>query len=233
MPKKPFLPRTDAQRADWLDNFVTKLQDSAKSYAAKYNVSAATITDLDNGRQWFRWSLDNLATVRDASTTLTSFKNQVSGGTAIPGTPVAPAYSAAPAGPIVAGVISLASSVGSQIKTAKNYDPTDGTDLGLEGADIAAADPATTQPLISTRPASGGLTEIVWPKGEFDAIKLMVDRGDGKGEVFLAMDSEPNYVDTVKPAAGTSAIYTYRGIYMLHDAEFGQWSLPVTATLRG
>lgn len=87
--------------------------------------------------------------------------------------------------------------------------------------------PATQPDLSRSRLGSGGMAEVVWSKREFDAIKLVVDRGDGKGEVFLAIDSEPNYLDTVKPAPGTSATYTFRGIYLLHDGEFGQWSQPM------
>src|SRR6266446_1254559 len=37
----------------------------------------------------------------------------------------------------------------------------------------------------------------------------------------------------VLPAAGTTAIYTYRAIYLLGDEEFGQWSQPFEITVRG
>ena len=58
------------------------------------------------------------------------------------------------------------------------------------------------------------------------------DRGDGKGEVFLAIDTEPNYMNTIKPAPGATATYTYCAIYRIGDQEFGQWSQPLEMTVR-
>ena len=37
----------------------------------------------------------------------------------------------------------------------------------------------------------------------------------------------------MKPAPGATAIYTYRGIYLMGDAEFGQWSQSFELTVRG
>lgn len=234
MPKKPFLPRPVALQGDWLNNFVDKLQDPAKGYAAKYNVALTTIAHLDAGRHGVNWAFENLNGVRDASVKLTGYRDSVMSGASLPTLPTAPIYTTPPATPSSADVIGQATAVGNQIKAASNYDPVDGADLGLEGADITPADPATTHPnLAGTRLGSGGHVEVVWTKAHFDALKLTVDRGDGHGPVFLAIDTVPNYIDTVKPAPGQSAIYTYTGIYMLKDAEFGQWSLPFAMTVRG
>ena len=47
------------------------------------------------------------------------------------------------------------------------------------------------------------------------------------------MDTEPDYIDTVRPAAGQTAIYKYRGIFLLGDEEYGQWSDWVEMALAG
>ena len=47
-----------------------------------------------------------------------------------------------------------------------------------------------------------------------------------------AVDTEPEYIDTVRPAANQTAIYKYRGIFLLGDAEYGQWSDWVEITMR-
>ena len=54
-----------------------------------------------------------------------------------------------------------------------------------------------------------------------------VDRGDGKGFGFLAVDTVPDYVDTapIPPAAAT---WKYKAIYRLHDEQVGQWSAVVS-----
>ena len=40
-------------------------------------------------------------------------------------------------------------------------------------------------------------------------------------------------MSTVRPAAGQTAIYKYRAIYLLGDEEYGQWSDWVEITMRG
>ena len=53
---------------------------------------------------------------------------------------------------------------------------------------------------------------INWVKQAMDALELWVDRGDGKGFVFLAIDSIPDYTDTAAmPPAGQSALWKYKG----------------------
>ena len=46
---------------------------------------------------------------------------------------------------------------------------------------------------------------------------------------------KPNFTDDLSPlpAAGHSALWTYRAIYLLNDGDFGQWSDPVSVTVAG
>jgi len=54
-------------------------------------------------------------------------------------------------------------------------------------------------------------------------LKIRVDRGDGAGFVFLAIDLRPDYDDTAPlPAPGQAAVWKYRAIYRLNDAQVGQ-----------
>ena len=134
----------------------------------------------------------------------------------------------------VADIFGLTVSIGNMIKEKPIYDPADGELLGLEGAEATLPDAATTKPdLTKSRLASGGHAEVVWVKGPFSGIKLEVDRSDTQGVRFLAVDTEPDYIDTVRPVAGQTAIYKYRGIFLLGDAEYGQWSDWVEMTMRG
>ena len=41
------MPRRDDPRRDWLNHFVDVLQDSTNGLAAKYNVDAGILTELD------------------------------------------------------------------------------------------------------------------------------------------------------------------------------------------
>lgn len=233
MSKQPFMPRNEDDKRKLLNKLTDALQNASNGYALKYNVTPATVTLLDNGRQWVNAILDYLDAIRSTAQGLTAFKNQLfTGGGAIT-VPVLPVF-IAPSVPVTAGIFTLVGSVGSQIKAAVNYAEADGEAMGLEGAVIVPEPAGSVSPDLSkSRLASGGLTEIVWKKDRFTAIKIMVDRGDGRGEIFLAIDTQPNYLDTVKPAAGTTAVYTYRAIYLLGDEEFGQWSQPFEITVRG
>jgi hypothetical protein len=75
---------------------------------------------------------------------------------------------------------------------------------------------------------------INWFKQGMDALELWVDRGDGKGFVFLAIDSVPLYTDTAAlPAPGIGAVWKYKGIYRENDTQVGQWSDVVSVTVAG
>ena len=65
-----------------------------------------------------------------------------------------------------------------------------------------------------------------------DLIELQVDRGDGKGFVFLTYDTTPGYTDTA-PLPATPVKWTFRGIYRVGDAQVGVWSKPVSVTVGG
>ena len=76
--------------------------------------------------------------------------------------------------------------------------------------------------------------KIQWVKQGLDALELWVDRGDGKGFVFLAIDTIVPYVDTAAlPAAGQSALWKYKGIYLQADERVGQWSDIVSLAVNG
>ena len=60
----------------------------------------------------------------------------------------------------------------------------------------------------------------------------MVDRADGKGFVLLTIDTTPNYTDT-QPFPAAKAIWTYKAIYRLDDAQVGRWSQPVSVNVGG
>ena len=51
-----------------------------------------------------------------------------------------------------------------------------------------------------------------------DMLEIQVDRGDGKGWVFLTYDTTPNYTDTA-PFPATPTKWKYRAIYRVGDAR--------------
>jgi hypothetical protein len=99
MPQQSFLPRRD-----WLNHFITTLMDATKGCATKYNVSATTLTHLDNGRQWVNWVFATTPEKLDeASKQATAFKNQLmTGSDPMAAAPQPPVYAAPPAVPMFA-----------------------------------------------------------------------------------------------------------------------------------
>ena len=50
----------------------------------------------------------------------------------------------------------------------------------------------------------------------------------------LAINTEPNTADNWPlPPAGTSAMWRYKAIYLLHDEQVGQWSDVISVSVGG
>ena len=65
-----------------------------------------------------------------------------------------------------------------------------------------------------------------------DLLEIQVDRGDGKGWVFLTVDTTPDYTDTC-PLPDTPTKWKYRAIYHVGDAQVGMWSNTVEIAVGG
>lgn len=79
---------------------------------------------------------------------------------------------------------------------------------------------------------AGGHVEVQWKKSGFTGVRIEVDRGNGQW-TFLAIDTEPHYVDTLALAPGTTALWKYRALYLDGDQPFGQWSDPASIAVTG
>ena len=63
-------------------------------------------------------------------------------------------------------------------------------------------------------------------------VHIYVDRKDGQGFVYLANDSQPDYLDTFPvPAGVASAVWEYKAIYRIGDDQVGQFSEAVKVTV--
>ena len=115
------------------------------------------------------------------------------------------------------------------------YTPAIGQVLGIEGSQQGAPDLTTLQAVL-TLTLIGNAVLIGWGWQGFsaflDMLEIQVDRGDGKGWVFLTYDTTPNYTDTF-PLPATPAKWKYRAIYRVGDAQVGVWSNTVEITVGG
>ena len=241
MPKQYYLPTSESARLTLVNTLADNLPGP---YATKYNIPSGDLTKLENFRRWYQWCADVLGYTRQRSQGYTQFRDALaygSGGAA--GDLTAPVPFALPVTPVtdddppqaitpVANGFALVASIVNRIKGSTNYLAADGEALGIEGAVQPTPDPAATKPTLKAVLAAGGKVEVQWKKQRFTGVRIEVDRGNGQW-VFLAVDTEPHYVDTYTLAPGTAAVWKYCAIYLNGDEQFGQWSDPVSATIAG
>jgi len=204
------------------------------SYAAVIGVTAAQIAGQSADADYFDYTLKSMAVMANGGQQWTAWKNLTRGGGTPPasGAPVAPVFPAAV--PVVApGIEARFRALVQSIKTNAGYNPAIGQALGIEGAQQTGPDLTTIQPIIDAI-ISGNHVNVKWGWGGnsayLDICELQVDRNDGKGFVLLAFDTTPGYTDT-QAFPATPAIWTYRAIYRVGDAQVGVWSLPVSVTV--
>ena len=228
MPKAYFVPTDDPRKKDWLNHLAGELP----AHAATVGVGAAEVSSVQADALFFTWVMDAKTKYDAAAQQWTAFKNAARNGKA-PATgplPVAPVLAAAP--PAVApGIFLRVPALCARIKKHPGYTNAIGQALDIIGAeqtvDLANAKPVLTMTLQAGHPNAG------WTKGDFHAVKIKVDRGNGVF-VFLAVDTVPDYLDTFAlPAPGASALWKYQAIYILNDEEVGQWSDVVSIAVTG
>jgi len=230
MAKKPYLPANDDGKVIWLLNFANKLP----TYALKYGITPAEVADITASEEYTSYWFLYLKQFAEYLVKVTAFKNELFNGVPAGVTaalePVPPTAGAPPPA-VEPGVFGRATSIGNRVKKHKNYVISDGQDMGLEGplitVDLVNIKPVLKMTLVAGRPRAG------WKKQGMSALEIHVMR-DNVSYVFLAIDTTPDYEDTFAlPAAGQSAVWKYKGIYLLKDVRVGQWSDEVSVTVRG
>jgi hypothetical protein len=241
MAKQNWFPKKESARRTLLNNLADKLPGA---YANKYGITAGELITLGDFRLWFSWILDTLEAVRQKAQGYTGFrdalgygKGTATGSLTLPPALALAATPATTATPPVA-IVPLANgwkftaSIVNRIKGHAAYAVADGEDLGIIGAEEQAADPETTKPELKLVRVGGGHVEVQWKKSGFTGVRIEVDRGNGQW-TFLAIDTEPHYVDTLALAPGTTALWKYRALYLDGDQPFGQWSDPASIAVTG
>ena len=240
MAKQSWFPKKESDRRTLLNNLADKLPGA---YATKYGITAGELTTLGDFRLWFNWILDTLEAIRQKAQGYTGFRDALGygKGTAAGSLTLPPALtlaatptSGAPPVAIVpqANGWKFTASLVNRIKGHAAYATADGDDLGIVGAEEQSADPETTKPELKLVRVGGGHVEVQWKKSGFTGVRIEVDRGTGQW-AFLAIDTEPHYVDTTMLAPGTTALWKYRALYLDGDAPFGQWSDTATIAVQG
>jgi hypothetical protein len=188
MSKSYYLPADDNGKAAWLNNLSGKLP----TYQATLGLTPADVASVTADAAFFTYALNAQTQVAAYSQQWTAYKNAARSGSdpalgAIPAAPVLP--TPAPA-LVVPGIFGRAIALVARIKTAPGYTESIGQALQIIGAEHPV-DPTTLKPVLDAE-LDAGQVDIGWLKQGMDALELWVDRGDGKGFVFLAISSSHN-----------------------------------------
>lgn len=217
------MPRAEQERAIWLTNFAQKLP----AYGTVLGLSAAVTASVAADAAYYDWVMKAVFAYRDNAHAWTAFKNALAEGTKLGDPPTTPSLTAAP--PVVAAdVIGRLTKLVTTLKNAPGYTDAIGQDLGIIGPDSPRPDPNTFKPLLRiSRTALGPL--IKWSKQGNRRLVLYLEVDRGTGWQFLALDTEPDYVDTAP--ATTPATWKYRAQYRLGDVPTGEWSDAVSVVV--
>ena len=228
MTTNSYMPNTDSSKADLLDH----LAHTLPLYKALLEISDQAMTTLTTDAGDFRFAFNTSDDAKAFGQGWTAFKNLLrDGGGDIRPWPVAFVPPQSPSVSIKPGIIPRLSLLIAQIKAHRNYTEAIGKDLWII-ASKQVIDPSTWKPVLGIR-LQADHPLIIWTKGDAAALEIWVDRGDGNF-ALLAINTEPYTVDKGDlPAPGSSQIWRYKAIYLLHDERVGQWSDIISATVNG
>ena len=243
MPKQSYMPTTVDGIGAMLLAFDTNINASGGALATKYGIVAAELKRVTQARLVWGWFQDILGTARDWAQSLTQSRDTMTSAPQdnagpLPGGPVLPAVPTLPGPPPAApallepGFFIFFSSLAARIKAHENYDPADGTLLGIEGAQIPAPDPATV-PVLTGDLFTSGHPELTCVKGPFQGYDAYLTR-PGQPRKLIGFSTARRYnVAEPLPAPGVAEIWIFEVQYRYQNQPFGQMSQPLSLTVRG
>lgn len=223
MAKTSYLPKNDPGRAIWLNTFSQKIGvpgSSEPTVGEDLGLSAAEVTQTEADALMFGFCIQNQDSFKNEKEERTDYKNLVRSGTegeVMDEYPTSPPVS--PPAAVPQGVFRRIPELVARIKASGNYSTAIGEDLGIVG-DEQEFDENTLKPLLTLLVLGSGVL-VKWQKGFAEAISIFVDRGSGY--VFLATDTEPDYLDTFAMPA-EAATWKYKAIYIINDEQVGLFS---------
>jgi hypothetical protein len=235
MKHQNYYPRRIGDRIAWLVNYADKLPGKATVLGLTPAQVSAIVADC----LWLAYVLqhwaDSVQSFSAGSTKTTTAAQTGTGSTPVVlNTHTAPDLPTGVTPQLPGSLTRIFASV-QQIKTSGKCDDATAAELGIVGTAMIAPDLTVLLPLITVLLMSGHVV-IKWGWQGFsaylDSCEIWVDRGDGKGFVFLTIDTTPNYTDT-QALPAVAAKWTYKAIYRMDEAQAGLWSAPASISVVG
>ena len=225
-----FIIRDDSGFATQLTTFATNIDQ----YATVLNLTTDEVNSIKADSKYFAYIVKCHETISDYAKAVTSHKDNAHHGSKnkpisnFPQLPILPVSPPA----VPPGIKQRFSKLAARIKKSANYSKEIGIALGI----IAVQhhfDPHQGEPKLKIITKDAQPPVIKFKKGNYQAIELWKDTGNGFVKVDVVMYS--NHVDltTPMPDSGKSAIWKYRAIYIYKGKIVGKWSTEYTVTVLG
>ncbi|HMQ70685.1 MAG TPA: hypothetical protein PKA90_16990 [Ignavibacteria bacterium] len=228
MAKSHYVPKTDDGKVTWLNNFSSKLPD----HASVLGLSPEQITSVQNDAAMFSYIVNLVNSFKTGLAERVGYKDLLKNGAENSPLGPAPVYNNTPAPTVVpAGIFVRISKLIMTIKGNPNYTEAIGNNLGIIGSE-ENIEFSELKPVINIK-MEAGYPKLIWKKGKADSIDIYVDRSDGKGFVYLANDSSPDFVDKASLNGNEkTAAWVYKAIYRVKDEQVGLFSDDVSVTVK-
>jgi len=216
MAKGPYLPPEEEKLREWFEKFNKKLP----AHAATFGLTPGQLASVNADTLNFSYWLGQSDLFKDEKEERVDYKNLLKDGPlgAPAGTPPTPPVIAAPPPAVLPGIVPRTRQLVRYLKNHLSYSETIGQDLDIIGAEDTT-EKATLKPIIKLVLTGAGVN-VKWTKGIAQAIRI--EKDSGSGYQLLAIDTEPDYLDTT-PITG-AATRKYRAIYIIKDEMAGLWS---------
>jgi len=234
-----YMPRGEAELADWIDNYLKGSGQLAARYPAVFGSTAqfshGTIANVWQCTVPARANVEHLI---DLSRSWRAFKNilfYASEHTISPLLPAPPAPELRPI-PMLPPKVGIVGMIDWQVRTLRvqpNFNQTDAELLGIIPKAPPSIDLNTLDPAARAR-FTGGAVVISFRGAQsirgVTAARIVVDRGNGKTE-FVAITNQGRFTDH-HPLPDRPCVWTYYVQYMLPDGSFTGLNSEATVTVR-
>lgn len=219
MSKKYYLPRSEAKKLTWLNNFDAKLS----LFAAELGVSVAEIEMVHNYTLSFNYSINLLAASKTFTHQCTAFKTMVRGGSVKKKTldlPVMVMPADMPA-VFMSGTFVYISGLVRKLKSNVAYNDTTGKALDIIGVERITNNSDELKPTLSFKVAAG-FVQLKYIKRNSDGIVLESKRGNESEFSLLEKITKTTYTDKrINLVQGIPENREYKACYFKNDTLTG------------
>jgi hypothetical protein len=225
-------PRNAGLRLVWHRNWVLKLQDQ---FAAKYDVSAATLAQAVADLEWMNYWHPKRFLSELYKQQLTKFYNEIAGNDptlVAPQNPVPPEVD-----PMIAvpppGIEHRTREIARQIKGHIRYSVADGEALGIVTATAERQIEVEMTPEFNARTLANFELEVVFSRKGTDALKFQFRNKGGAWQNASVLLSSPGTIRIPPQEPGVAQQIELRAIFMRKNSEIGNYSDAKTAFIAG